>query len=85
MSICTYHHFSNYAEITDSNGHSSVRIHECPSPDDCDFTAGDTTERLEHVNTEHAREYQRENWPTTDVARKERHLDEDENDESADE
>jgi len=56
VSICTYHHFSNYAEITDSNGHSSVRIHECPSPDDCDFTAGDTTERLEHVNTEHAAE-----------------------------
>ncbi|MFB1066794.1 hypothetical protein [Natrinema sp. H-ect4] len=71
--------------MTDSDGHSSVRIYECPSPDDCDFTAGGTAELLEHVNTEHAEEYQREDWPATDVAQEERDLDEDDNDESADE
>jgi len=62
--------------MTDSNGHSSVRIYECPSPDDCGFTAGGTAELLEHVNTEHAGEYQREDWPATKVAQEERHLDE---------
>jgi len=44
--------------MIDSDGHSSVRIYECPSPDDCGFTAGGTAELLEHVNTEHAGEYQ---------------------------
>ncbi|PGF14131.1 hypothetical protein CP556_24135 [Natrinema sp. CBA1119] len=83
--MCAYHHFSNSSEITDSDRHSAVRIYGCPSLDDYDFTAGGTAERLEHVNTEHAEEYQREDWPATDVAQKERHLDEDDSAESADE
>ncbi|WP_222914530.1 hypothetical protein [Natrinema sp. SYSU A 869] len=49
------------------------------------LSAGGTAEFLEHVNTEHVREYQREGWPATDVAQEERHLDEDDSDGSADE
>ncbi|QLK26835.1 hypothetical protein HYG81_04280 [Natrinema zhouii] len=71
--------------MTNSDGHSTVRIYGCPSPDDCDFAAGGAAELLEHVNTEHSGEYQQEDWPATDVAREEQYLDEDDSDEPADE
>ncbi|WP_226042753.1 hypothetical protein [Natrinema sp. DC36] len=70
--------------MTDSDCHSSIRIYERSSPDDYDFTAGGAAALLEHVNTEHAGEYQREDWPATDIAQEERHLDEDDNDGSTD-
>ncbi|QLK25398.1 hypothetical protein HYG81_15090 [Natrinema zhouii] len=71
--------------MIDSDGRSTVRIYECPSPDNCDFAAGGAAELLEHVNTEHSGEYQQEDWPATNVAQEERHLDEDDSDESPDE
>ncbi|WP_254810643.1 hypothetical protein [Natronosalvus amylolyticus] len=45
------------------------RTYECPSPDDCEFVAGGAAELAAHVNTEHAGEFKREDWPDTEVAR----------------
>ena len=47
---------------------SSVRTFDCPSPD-CEYTPGGTAELLEHVNTKHAGEYQRDDWPDTAAGR----------------
>lgn len=47
---------------------TDVRTYDCPSPD-CDYTTGGSAELLEHVNTEHAGEYKREDWPDTEVGR----------------
>ncbi|WP_222912681.1 hypothetical protein [Natrinema sp. SYSU A 869] len=71
--------------MTDSETSNSVLTWSCPSPDDCNFTAGGTAELLEHVNTEHAGEYQRDDWPDTAVAQQEQYSDEDDSDESIDE
>ncbi|WP_255647760.1 hypothetical protein [Natrinema zhouii] len=38
---------------------TDIRTYDCPSPD-CGYTAGGAAESLEHVNTEHTGEYQRE-------------------------
>lgn len=46
----------------------SVRTFECPSPD-CSYTTGGGSELAGHVNAEHSGEYQRENWPDTEVGR----------------
>ncbi|UHQ99175.1 hypothetical protein HYG81_26435 (plasmid) [Natrinema zhouii] len=54
--------------MTDSDGHSSIRIYERSSPDGCDFTAGGAAALLEHVNTVHSGEYHRKDWPATDIA-----------------
>ncbi|QCS44640.1 hypothetical protein [Natrinema versiforme] len=48
---------------------TDVRTYPCPSPDDCPFTAGGAAELLEHVNSEHAGEYQRDDWPDTPAGR----------------
>ncbi|WP_226479143.1 hypothetical protein [Natrinema amylolyticum] len=71
--------------MTDSETSDSVRTWSCPSPDDCDFTAGGAAELADHVNTEHAGEYHRDDWPDTSVAQEEQDLDEDDSDESTDE
>lgn len=42
-----------------------VRTYECPSPDDCPFETDDIDAFLEHVNSKHVGEYQREDWPDT--------------------
>jgi hypothetical protein len=45
-----------------------VRTYDCPSPD-CSRTFGAREEFSEHINTEHAGEYQREDWPDTKAGR----------------
>ncbi|QCC57383.1 hypothetical protein [Natrinema thermotolerans] len=54
--------------MTDDNS-SDVRTYPCPSPDNCPFTSGGAAELLEHVNTEHAGEFQRDDWPDTQAGR----------------
>ena len=66
--------------MSDSNSSSSDQTYPCPSPDDCEFATGDATELLEHVNSEHAGEYQREDWPDTLAGRSSRTVVEDEDD-----
>ena len=51
--------------MTDDN---AVETYECPSPD-CSQTFGAQAEFTEHINTEHAGEYQREDWPDTPAGR----------------
>ena len=58
-----------------------TRVYECPSPDDCDFTAGGAAELAEHINSEHAGEYQRPDWPDTEAGRAARSRDQDEDEE----
>lgn len=48
------------------------RVYVCPSPDDCEFSAGGAAELLEHVNSEHPGEYQRPDWPDTEAGRQSR-------------
>ena len=48
-----------------------VRTYECPSPD-CSRTFGAIEEFTEHINTEHAGEYQRDDWPDTPAGRQTR-------------
>ncbi|ELY56507.1 hypothetical protein C491_13247 [Natronococcus amylolyticus DSM 10524] len=48
-----------------------VRIYECPSPD-CSRTFGAIKEFTEHIDTEHAGEYQRDDWPDTPAGRQAR-------------
>lgn len=69
--------------MTDPETLNSIRTWSCPSPDDCGFTAGGAAELLEHVNSEHPGEYQRDDWPDTDAARDKKQ--QDDSDESADE
>ena len=52
--------------------------YECPSPDDCGFVAETATDLLEHVNAEHAGEFQRDEWPDTPAGRAGREPDRDE-------
>lgn len=59
---------------------SSVRTYDCPSPD-CEFATGGAAELSEHVNTEHAGEYQREDWPDTDAGRATRDADREDSEE----
>ena len=60
---------------------SAVETYDCPSPD-CSRTFGAGAEFTEHINTEHAGEYQREDWPDTPAGRQARRdRDSDENDE----
>lgn len=54
--------------MTDDDS-SDVRTYPCPSPDDCPFVAGGAAELLEHVNSEHAGEFQRDDWPDTPAGR----------------
>ncbi|QCS44668.1 hypothetical protein [Natrinema versiforme] len=51
-----------------TNNTGEVKMWECPSPD-CSFATGGSAELLEHVNSEHPGEYQRDDWPDTDAAR----------------
>ncbi|WP_226043460.1 hypothetical protein [Natrinema sp. DC36] len=46
----------------------------CPSPDDCSFTTDDIEELRDHVNSEHAGEYQRRDWPDTEAGRESREV-----------
>lgn len=55
---------------------------ECPSPDECDFTADSGAELAEHVNSEHAGEYRRDDWPDTEAGRAARRPDKDDEDET---
>lgn len=55
--------------MTETDDSNNVRVYPCPSPDDCEFTAGGTDELLEHVNSEHPGEYQQEDWPDTPAGR----------------
>ena len=48
---------------------SQSRTFECPSPGDCDFETDVIDEFTEHINTEHAGEYQRDDWPDTPAGR----------------
>jgi len=47
----------------------SEQTYPCPSPDNCEFVAEDATDLLEHVNAEHAGEFQRPDWPDTPAGR----------------
>jgi len=44
------------------------RTYECPSPDDCPLEADSAGDLAAHINTEHAGEYQRPDWPDTLLA-----------------
>ncbi|SFT06236.1 hypothetical protein [Halostagnicola kamekurae] len=46
-----------------------IKTYPCPSPDDCEFTAGGTAELAEHVNDEHPGEFARDDWPDTPAGR----------------
>ena len=58
---------------------NDVETYDCPSPD-CSKTFGAREEFTEHINTEHAGEYQREEWPDTPAGRQ-AHRDHEEGDE----
>lgn len=58
---------------------------ECPSPDDCEFTTDSAADLAEHVNTVHAGEYRREDWPDTEAGRTTRMPDQDDEDETNEE
>lgn len=47
---------------------NDIETYECPSPD-CSRTFGAREEFTEHINTEHADEYQRDDWPNTSAGR----------------
>ncbi|WP_222912734.1 hypothetical protein [Natrinema sp. SYSU A 869] len=66
------------------NDSSDVRTYPCPSPDDCSFTAGGAAELLEHVNSEHSGEYQRDDWPDTPAGRASRSTSDDDGQQEAD-
>lgn len=55
--------------------------YDCPSPGDCSFDADDATALLEHVNTDHPGEYQRDGWPDTEAGRASRESGEDDEEE----
>ena len=57
---------------------NDIETYDCPSPD-CSRTFGAREEFTEHINTEHAGEYQREEWPDTPAGRQ-AHRDRDEDD-----
>jgi hypothetical protein len=50
---------------------NTVTTLECPSPD-CSRTFGASAEFTEHINTEHAGEYQCDDWPDTEAGRQAR-------------
>ncbi|WP_339106275.1 hypothetical protein [Haloterrigena salinisoli] len=56
-----------------------TETHECLSPD-CSRTFGTIPELTEHINTEHAGEYQRDDWPDTEIGRQSRRARDEEND-----
>ncbi|WP_247001095.1 hypothetical protein [Halosolutus gelatinilyticus] len=58
--------------------------HSCPSPDDYEFETDEISELTEHINSEHAGEYQREDWPDTEAGRAARPKAEAEDDEEDD-
>ncbi len=45
------------------------RIWSCPSPDDCQFTTTEAVELAAHINSEHAGEFKRDDWPDTAAGR----------------
>ncbi|MDS0477911.1 hypothetical protein [Natrinema sp. 1APR25-10V2] len=45
------------------------RVYPCPSSDHCEFEADSAAALVEHVNTEHAGEYRRDDWPDTAAGR----------------
>ncbi|MDG5762116.1 hypothetical protein QA600_22645 [Natronococcus sp. A-GB1] len=47
---------------------NAVTTLECPSPD-CSRRFGASAEFTEHINTEHAGEYQRDDWLDTEAGR----------------
>ncbi|ELY53652.1 hypothetical protein C491_20971 [Natronococcus amylolyticus DSM 10524] len=47
---------------------SAVETYECPSPD-CSQNFGAQAEFTEHINAEHAGEYNRKDWPDTPAGR----------------
>ncbi|ELY55972.1 hypothetical protein C491_13512 [Natronococcus amylolyticus DSM 10524] len=62
---------------------NDVETYDCPSPD-CSRTIGAREEFTEHINTEHAGEYQRDDWPDTEAGRQARR-DRDESTDTGDE
>ncbi|MDG5821637.1 hypothetical protein [Natronococcus sp. A-GB7] len=50
---------------------NDVQTYDCPSPD-CSRTFSAREEFTEHINTEHAGEYQRDGWPDTEAGRQTR-------------
>lgn len=56
-----------------------TETHECPSPD-CSRTFSAISELTEHINTKHAGEYQRDDWPDTETGRQSRRDRDEEND-----
>lgn len=47
-----------------------TRIYPCPSPYDCQFTTDESSELAEHVNSEHAGEFKRDDWPDMPAGRR---------------